>query len=73
MSFAFSMPPIRCCRPAVPGMAQGRARVSGSRLYGRKTSLPALSVALVVVANSGSIGGIADRSGTSHGSAPLAM
>ena len=46
MSLAFSMPPIRCCRPAVPGMAQGRASVSGSRLYGRKTSLPAASVAL---------------------------
>ena len=73
MSFAFSMPPIRCCRPAVPGIAHGRARVSSSRRYGRNSGLPAASVAFASVAKPGSIGGIAATSGTCHGSAPLAM
>ena len=31
VSRAFSMPPMRCCSPSVPGIAHGRARVSGSR------------------------------------------
>ena len=31
----FSRPPMRCSSPGVPGTAQGRASVSGSRLYGR--------------------------------------
>ena len=31
------MPPMRCIRPGVPGIAQGRARVSGSRRYGQNS------------------------------------
>ena len=73
MSLAFSMPPMRCCRPAVPGIAQGRARSSGSRRYGRKTGSPALSVPLLADANCGSIAGMDSMSGISHGSAPLAI
>ena len=37
MPSAFSMPPMRCSRPGVPGMAHGRASVSGSRLNGRNS------------------------------------
>src|SRR5262245_64700903 len=37
---AFSIPPIRCSRPGVPGMAQGRARVRGLRRNGRNSGLP---------------------------------
>ena len=58
--------------PAVPGIAHGRASVSASRLYGRKISLPCVSVALGAVAKPGSIGSIVEMSGTSQGSAPLA-
>ena len=43
MPSCFSMPPMRCSRPGVPGTAQGRARVCGSRLYGQKTSVPSSS------------------------------
>ena len=37
VSFCFSSPPMRCSRPGVPGIAHGRASVSGSRLYGRNS------------------------------------
>ena len=35
---SFSMPPMRCIRPGVPGIAHGRASVSGSRRYGQNSS-----------------------------------
>ena len=35
MPSAFSMPPMRCSSPGVPGTAHGRARVFGSRWNGR--------------------------------------
>ena len=44
MPSCFSMPPMRCSRPGVPGTAHGRARVCGSRLYGQNTSVPSASV-----------------------------
>src|SRR5881392_363056 len=34
---AFSMPPMRCSSPGVPGTAHGRASVCGSRRYGRNS------------------------------------
>src|SRR5438552_3117043 len=37
---AFSNPPIRCSRPAVPGTAHGRANVTGSRRNGSNTPPP---------------------------------
>ena len=37
VSFCFSSPPMRCSSPGVPGIAHGRASVSGSRLYGRNS------------------------------------
>ena len=40
MTSAFSMPPMRCSRPAVPGTAHGRARVSSSRRKGWKVGSP---------------------------------
>ena len=69
---AFSMPPMRCSSPGVPGTAQGRANVCGSRLYGQKTSVPSASTWLVAVANSTARSGSSDMSGTRHGSEPLA-
>ena len=65
---AFSSPPIRCSRPGVPGTAQGRASVSGSRRYGWK------HVAVVRRASrtSSRCTGSAATSGISHGSEPLA-
>src|SRR3954467_155814 len=42
---AFSSPPIRCCIPAVPGIAHGRAKVSGSRRYGRNSPSSPLGAA----------------------------
>jgi hypothetical protein len=53
-------------------MAQGRARVSGSRLNGQKTSVPSSSVWLVSVANSTCRSGRSATSGIRHGSDPLA-
>ena len=41
MPSAFSRPPMRCSRPAVPGMAHGRARVSSSRRYGQNSAVVA--------------------------------
>ena len=63
--FAFSSPPMRCSRPGVPGIAHGRASVSGSRLYAWNSSPSA-------DANSTSIGASDEMSGTSQGSAPFA-
>ena len=63
--FAFSRPPMRCSRPGVPGTANWRASVSGSRAYGSKFS-PAL-------ARVWSIGAYSVTSGMRHGSEPLAM
>jgi hypothetical protein len=42
---------MRCIRPGVPGIAHGRASVSGSRRYGQYTGLPSASVWLNSVAN----------------------
>ena len=58
---------MRCIRPGVPGIAHGRARVSGSRRYGQKSS-PWLGSS----ANGTEMSGSASMSGSSHGSAPLA-
>ena len=41
MTSAFSSPPIRCSSPGVPGIAHGRASVSGSRAYGWCSPSPA--------------------------------
>ena len=60
----FSMPPMRCSSPGVPGRTHGRASVAGSRRYGKKPSFS--------VRNCTSIGGSVDGSGMSHGSEPLA-
>ena len=60
----FSMPPMRCSSPGVPGRTHGRASVAGSRRYGKKPSLE--------VRNWTSIGGSVSGSGISHGSEPLA-
>ena len=57
---------MRCSRPGVPGIAHGRASVSGSRRYGWKSS--PLSAREVTA----SIAGIASTSGSSHGSEPFA-
>ena len=65
---AFSRPPIRCSRPGVPGIAHGRAMVSGSRRYGRN----APSSAFGSVANSTRRSGSDPTSGSSHGSEPFA-
>ena len=63
---------MRCSRPAVPGMAHGRARVSSSRRYGQNSaSSPAPW--LRAVANPGSISGSSSSSGIRHGSEPLAI
>ena len=43
MPSCFSMPPMRCSRPGVPGTAHGRASVCGSRRYGQNTSVPSAS------------------------------
>jgi hypothetical protein len=66
---AFSSPPMRCCRPAVPGTAHGRASVSGSRRYGQNVP----SGAFGSVANATLRSGRSARSGISHGSEPLAI
>ena len=69
MPSAFSSPPIRCASPGVPGTAHGRARVSGSRRYGRK--LPSGPFGSVV--NSTGVSGRSPSSGSRHGSEPLAI
>jgi len=60
----FSIPPMRCSSPGVPGRTQGRASVAGSRRYGKN---PALSVRKPT-----SMGGSVAGSGMSHGSDPFA-
>jgi hypothetical protein len=67
---AFSSPPMRCSSPGVPGTAHGRARVAGSRRYGRNV-LP--SSPLGFEANSTVRSGRSSTTGSSHGSEPLAM
>ena len=69
---AFSMPPIRCSRPAVPGIAHGRARVSGSRRYGQNSMVPSAPSWLSSVAKLGSILASRLTSGTHQGSDPFA-
>ena len=69
---SFSIPPIRCMRPGVPGTAQARARVSGSRLYGQKCSLPSSSTWLGSVVKIVLIIGNESTSGSFQGSEPLA-
>ena len=64
MTSCFSMPPMRCSSPGVPGRTHGRASVAGSRRYGKK---PSGSVRKLT-----SIGGSVVGSGISHGSEPLA-
>ena len=54
---------MRCSRPGVPGIAHGRASVSGSRAYGWNVAGSD--------AKSGSIFGSDATSGMSHGSEPL--
>ncbi len=46
MTSCFSIPPMRCSRPGVPGRTHGRARVAGSRRYGKKPSCSVLNVDL---------------------------
>ena len=72
MPSCFSMPPIRCSRPAVPGTAHGRASVSGSRRNGQKTSLPSSSTLFGPAAKFGAISGRSATSGMRQGSEPLA-
>ena len=68
----FSKPPIRCSSPAVPGTAQARAIVSGSRRYGQNSSLPSLLMWFGSVAKFGGRSGSASKSGNTQGSEPLA-
>ena len=63
----FSMPPMRCIRPGVPGIAHGRASVTGSRRYGQNSPSWFGSVANVTDRS-----GSASTSGSSHGSEPFA-
>ena len=72
MPSSFSIPPMRCSRPGVPGMAQGRAMVSGSRRYGQNSGSPAASVWFGSVASSTEMSGRSPTSGSRHGSDPLA-
>ena len=67
---AFSMPPILCSRPGVPGIAQGRASVTGSRRNGSNSS--ASAPAGSAKANSWLRSGRLPVSGMRHGSEPLA-
>ena len=69
---SFSMPPTRCISPGVPGIAHGRASVSGSRRYGQNSGLPSASVWLGSVANGTEMSGRSSTSGSCHGSEPLA-
>ncbi len=56
---------MRCSRPGVPGTANWRASVSGSRAYGWNGSSGLAKVC--------SIGGSEPTSGIRHGSEPLAI
>ena len=72
MPSAFSMPPMRCSRPGVPGIAHGRASVCGSRVNGWKSEPSAGLSAAVANANSADRSGRSATSGIRHGSEPLA-
>ncbi len=74
MPSAFSMPPMRCSRPGVPGIAHGRASVSGSRWYGQELSLPSAPASRSGLANENSSRslGRSATSGMRQGSEPLA-
>ena len=69
---AFSIPPIRCSRPGVPGIAHGRASVSGSRRYGWNTGAPSAVTSFGSVANSTLRSGSSAVLGSRHGSDPFA-
>ena len=56
---------MRCSRPAVPGTAQGRASVSGSRRYGWNGPSP-------LVAFETASDGRSATDGMRHGSEPVA-
>ena len=58
---------MRCIRPGVPGIAHGRASVSGSRRYGQKS--PSW---FGDSANGTPISGSASTSGRNQGSEPFA-
>ena len=64
MTSCFSMPPIRCSSPGVPGRTQGRASVAASRMYGAKPSAS--------VRKATGMSGSVLTSGMSQGSEPLA-
>ena len=59
--------------PGVPGMAHGRASVSGSRRYGQNSSVPSSRSWFSSVAKGTEMSGSVSTSGSFHGSAPLAM
>src|SRR3954453_9750745 len=61
---AFSSPPIRCCIPAVPGIAHGRAKVSGSRRYGRNS--PSSPLGTAVKSTSAARSGRSSTDGMDH-------
>ena len=63
---------MRCISFGVPGIAHGRASVSGSRTYGQYSGLPSASVWLGSVAKGTEMSGSSDTSGSCHGSDPLA-
>ena len=67
---AFSMPPMRCSRPGVPGIAHGRARVRGSRVNGLKSDPSASLSAGVAKEKSADRSGRSETSGTRQGSEP---
>ena len=67
MTSSFSSPPIRCSSPGVPGIAQSRASVSGSRWYGMNEPLT-----FGWSANETEMSGSESTSGSSHGSEPFA-
>ena len=56
----------------MPGTAHGRARVSGSRRYGQKTSVPSSRTWFGLSANGTEMSGSVEMSGSSQGSAPFA-
>ena len=71
MPSAFSMPPMRCSRPGVPGMAHGLASVCGSRREWLEVAVFGLSAG-VANANPADRSGRSATSGIRHGSEPLA-
>ena len=57
----------------VPGIAHGRANVSGSRRYGQNSVVPSSLVWFISVANGTEMSGNESMSGNNQGSLPLAM